>query len=209
MGIMVSHLKQLIEEADSLLENNEFAAARDLYRSAVLLAPPTEDVLGKLRVAEEQDQLQFSRNLRHHFPASLVVQKNEIRTLMQMGNAWNVHALMRCTELLEAGSLELPETLHIRWRRLKAAIRAGRHQVQDQYRTLIEDFFELWDAGTRLPWAMKIRSNLVEELAGLIDPLAIETLTDLSERDWAPSGLKEFLNTKIRELHTLERVRSK
>jgi hypothetical protein len=64
---------QLVDQADRLLEENDFAAAMAAYRAAALAGPPASPALTNLGVAEDQERLGFWRLLRQKHPTSLVV----------------------------------------------------------------------------------------------------------------------------------------
>jgi hypothetical protein len=192
----MSDLNHIIEEANHLLEENNFGAARSMYQRAAMLASPTQHVLGNLHVAEEQERLQFRRAIIQKYPESRAARLDEIAILMSMDHHWYDHAIDRCTDLLLHNS-QAPDNLHIRWLRLQAAAHRG------NYKTFLEDFPELWTAGDTFTWAIRSRRTLVQELAKLGDPGAIPVLELLNQKTWLPLAVKEFLEAKIRELKTL------
>ncbi len=199
-------LTHLIEEADRLLEGNEFAAARDMFRAVCLLAPPTRHTLVNLNVAEEQEQLQFSRTLVQKYPDSLMAQLEEVMAFMRLGSHWNAHAAIRCTDILQALDLTLVEEHQVRRLRFRAATRTGYYSAREPYQTIVEDFSKLWVAGNTYHWAARSRQGMLQDLAAMNEPEATLILETLAGEDWLPPLVKQLLEAKIRELRILENV---
>ncbi len=197
-------IRSLIDEANRLLDENEFAAARDTFRAAAIQAAPTRPLLGNLNVAEQQERLQFSRILGEKHPNSLIAQLEQIALLMSMGDQWTAHAVVRCSELLQTIGLDTLETHHIQRLRFRAASQTVYGSMPDPYRTLVEDFTEVWRAGEIYAWAVQPRTGMLQEIASMNEPEVIPVLGVLAQQEWLPLNTRKFLETKISELEALK-----
>jgi hypothetical protein len=202
----MSDFDSILKQADHLLEENNFAAALELYRAATRAGPPTRYLLDNLRVAEEQEALEFSRTLRQKYPDSLVAGKNHVYNLLQLGGHWTAHAVILCTELLEQLDLDVTEERSIRRLRFHAATRTGFYAMRDPYRTLVEDFSKILQAGDTYHFAIRSRGAMLVDLARMEATEAIPLLRELGGLEWLPLAAKQFLDTKIMELQILEEV---
>ena len=59
----------LLDEAERLLEQNDFAASVAAFREAALLAPLTQGTLLNLSVAEENDRIESRKRMTRMFPS--------------------------------------------------------------------------------------------------------------------------------------------
>ena len=202
----MSNLDDMIEEADRLLEENNFAAALDLYRAAIMMAPPTKYVLDNLRVAEEQEVLQFSLSLTEKYPDSLVAAKNYIDSLLRVGGHWNAHAVTQCTKLLKRMDLDATEERRLRRLRFHAATRTSYYAMRDPYQSLVEDFSTVWQAGDTYPWAIRSRDGMLEDLLAMKESEAIPVLEELAGLEWLPSEVSQLLGVKVTELRMLKHI---
>jgi len=199
-------LVDIIREADQLLEEGNFSAARDLYRVAATIDSPTKYVLDSLRVAEEAEALVFSRNLREKYPHSIIAWINDISNLIYHGKQWNAHAVQHSTELLQHGNLSGDEALHIRRLRCRAILHSGYYTVLQLYPILVEDFSTIWKAGISEPLTVRGPRGLLDELAAIRDPRIVFVLEALNQIADLPPKVKQFLDLKIQELQTLGEI---
>ena len=196
----------LIEEADRQLEANNFALAGELFRDACMLAPPTRHIFTNLRVAEEQERLQFYRQLEAKYPDSLLVKSKLMGVYLDMPGHWKARAIDISTKLLQTLTLEIAEELRLRRIRFSTMLRCADYATPDRDRVLTEDFTYLWQAGNHYPWATKTRGSLLAELAGVADPILGLAVASLAEADWLPAKAGELLRKKADELLILSEV---
>ena len=73
--------EHLLDEADRLLEQYDFAGSVAAFREAALLAPLASNWLENLKIAEDNERVEFRRRLTHMFPESLDLAHDELQLL--------------------------------------------------------------------------------------------------------------------------------
>jgi hypothetical protein len=195
----MADVDQLIAEADRRLDENEFAAARDLYREIALARAPSMALLANLGVAEDQERLQFRRVLARRYPSEPRFRVAEAETLIDVHKP--ALAIDVCTQLLQSEDGQSPEqrtALHLL--RFRAAVRSGR------YDTLIEDVRTVWEAGETFAPARRLRQALLRGIVQLDRAEAIPVLESLCERGIVPERASAFVVAKVEELRRLSDV---
>jgi hypothetical protein len=194
----MSDATALLEEADRLLDENEYRAALEQYREAALATLPSAHLLANLSVAEDQDRLAFRRVLKERFPQSLECRLSEVGVLIAI--AWYDQAVRSCTELLNTSAKNTLDKVRIHRLRLRAAVSGG------DCATLDEDFLAIWRAGDTHPAAERIRMGLVKDLARVGDPTAARALRRIGGQQGIPREVKKFIDGKASELLALDYV---
>ena len=129
-----------LSEADSLLEHNQFAQARDAYRSILISGCASRKAIANLGVADNEERLAFWRSVLERFPQDAEYRMGYANELMLSGHL--SQAMQACTEMLE-NSTEMREQLLIRLLRLRAAARSA---MLDYF---VEDFVRYGTQGER------------------------------------------------------------
>lgn len=194
----------LREQAYQLLDANDFAGARDLYRAAAMLDLPDERALGNLAVAEGEERLQFRRALyeKHH---SLVAKMSVIHALFIAKHYDSV--LRECTDLLTKGDLTVVEDLRIRWLRFRSALRTFNFPRDIPLTVIAEDFWWLWFI-TMPKLVERSRNLLLIEVAQVQHTHLIPVLESLADDARLPPPAQKFLQAKVHELQLLQAVTS-
>lgn len=181
--------------ADSLLDENRFAEARDAYRSVLIAGHVSPRALGNLCVAETEERLAFRRLLSSLFPEDVECRLTEVAELISSNRA--AHALRSCTELLEKTSSPKEQSL-VRVARLRAAARCGDFQF------FAEDFRAVWGAEATVEGMRRFRSGLLELVSGITDKRAIPVLRAMAADQLGTDSRFGFLAAKAAELEALE-----
>lgn len=194
--------QSLREQADQLLEENDFAAARDLYREAALLELPDQRLLGNLAVAEAEEQLQFTHTL-HEKHQVLLTKRGVIGELFARKRYDSV--LHECTNLLTQGNLSAVDELFIRHRRFSAAARTVYFPRNVPATVLSEDFWFLWSP---FKPSLTERSHqiVLAELAQVNSAGLVPVLQTLAADDRLPPPVQQFLAAKVHELQLLAQL---
>jgi hypothetical protein len=191
----MSDSTELIAEADRKLEENSYAEARDLYRAAALMTSPTRATLVNLSIAEDQDRLEFRRQLSLAHPTSTQVRLAEASALTSAHRARQ--AIQIYTQMLGWETIDSHKAFAVRLARLRVAASSGDYQV------LQNDFLALWKASAADPRLRRLRPTMLRSLAQLHDVKAIGMLQVLFEDTDIGSPVKHFLESKITELRSL------
>jgi hypothetical protein len=202
----MNDLVELVAEANRLYEEEDYAAAHDLYKAAAMLAPPNEYIMTFLMLSLWYATSSFLMDLLTKYPDSIVVKQGVAVASLDRSP---MRAAAICSSLLERGTLTLEDELNLRWIRLQAAVRTMRKSQPEWYNTIIEDFTRLWSFDGK--WRSVIPYNrqlLLEALARICYPLCIPALQILVDQSGITSDVKEFLLAKINELRALNEITS-
>ncbi len=199
---MAADPASLREQAYRFLEENDFAAARDLYREAAMLDLPSQRVLINLSVAEAEERLQFRRTLyeKHN---SLIAKMSVIGELF--ARKLYDHVLHECTNLLTQGNLSPVDELFIRHRRFSAAAHTVYFPRNVPATVLSEDFWFLWSP---FKPSLTERSHqiVLGELAQVNSASLVPVLQTLAADERLPQPVQQFLAAKVHELQLLAQL---
>jgi hypothetical protein len=189
----------LIEAADRLYEEENYAAAFELYRTVVMQGSPTRHAVGFLHTSLERMGKDLMYELLHKYPRSFAVR--EQAAIYFRNKSQSALTVRLCTELLEenrqADEHDPALEQYLRSVRVQATVHWPLNPATTQeYEFFIQDFLQLWasDAG---------RPRLFAAIARIQDPLFIPTLRTLSEEAVFPVTVQRLLEAKIAELHAL------
>ncbi len=190
----------LIEEADRLYAEEDYAAAFELYRAVVLQGPPTRHVVGALHISLSRMGPDLMHHLLYQYPTSFAVRE---QAAMYFRNQIPSDISVRlCTELMEenrqAGDAYDPALeRYLRGVRIQAAVFMPLPPATSQeYQFFIQDFLQTWTPSTWKGW-------LLNDIARIWDPLLIPALSSLAEAEDLPLPVKRLLAAKIAELQAL------
>lgn len=194
-------LQILIDKADQELEMNDFGRAIIDYRSAALISPPSQTILDNLRISEQEEALQFRRELSIKHPNSYLVQMSLADSYARFH--YKRQAIDIYTKILNTIELDIHEQTRIRLKRLRAICMEGY-----SYPTLfLEDFWVIWRFGDEYGPAKKLRVIMLRFITyEAEDEYAIKSLKLLIASDELPSLVKNLLEVKINEIHMLNQV---
>jgi hypothetical protein len=190
----------LIEEADRLYEEENYAAAFELYREVVLQGPPTRHAVGFLHISLERMGPDLMHHLLYQYPTSFAVR--EQATMYFRNKIPSVISVRLCTELIEenrqAGDAYDPALeRYLRGVRIEAAVNWPLSPATSQeYQFFIQDFLQTWIPSTWKGW-------LLNAITRIWDPLFIPALSSLAEVEDLPLPVKKLLAAKIAELQAL------
>ena len=187
--------KTMLAEAHDKLEQNSFSEACALYRQAAMISEPNQKQLGNLAVAEEEERLQYRRELCRRYPGSFDCKLSLIQILNSA--AHSSLAVQLASELLSASDLRENQHLLLRFVRLKSAIATTNVEL------VIEDFAELWKAGEDNGAAYRCRKGILMSLASCSDPAYVEAFQRLSELAFLDEQVAHFFELKAEELRMM------
>lgn len=192
------NIDEVLEQAHDKLERNDFAGARDDYRSVMLKAPESLKWIGNLRVAEEQECLAFRRELRNTHPDSYDAWRSQAMMLVNM-RRWS-HAVNLFSEMLDKFGDDQVNEFRIRGGRLEANLKAAdrRHSL------IIDDVEMLWNSGANHEVTKKIRQFILKTLSKDMNKNEdVPVLEKLAQSEVFPPSVKNFFETKASELKAL------
>ena len=177
-------VNQLVDNADTFLEQNEFSKARELYKQA-LLANPSAAAYANLATAERSAAVLFIYELTKLYPESGDARHGLAHAYLRARRP--EQALAECNKAIALG---VDET-RVRILRFKAAVAAGEPE------TAFDDFEFVWHMGYQNAAARKLRKSLVKELAlsegAKTAPLLVRILAAFSEEP----KLQAFARAKL------------
>jgi hypothetical protein len=186
--------KDLLEEAEQLLDANDFAGARDAYRRAALAGCLSRASLANLEVATEQESLAFARSLCARHPTSFEASLALAHSLMAARRF--DEAVLFCSSMLSDCGGAATAALQIRIVRLKAAAKGHHHE------TLVDDVRAIWAEGELLPAAKKLRRTILRTIAAIDNAEAEQAIHSIAAA--LPEGPeRRMLAAKCAELAAL------
>jgi hypothetical protein len=190
----------LIEEADRFYEEENYAAAFELYREVVMQGPPTRHAVGFLHISLERMGPDLMHQLLYKYPESFAV-REQAAIYFQNKSPSDISVRL-CTELIEenrqAGDTYDPALeRYLRGVRLQAAVYWPLSPATSQeYQFFIQDFSQLWATSTARRW-------LLDAITRIWDPLFIPALGSLAEAEDLPLPVRHLLAAKTVELQAL------
>jgi len=185
-------------EAQRKLEQNSFHEAVALYRETAMGFEPSQRQLGNLAVAEDEDRLQFRRELCRRHPNSLGCKMSMLQTLESGGHSGL--AVQVASEILSTNDLTQSQELLLRLLRLKSALATPRCAL------ILEDFAHLWQAGEEHVAALRCRKGILTSMAACRDPLHVDAFEQLSELPFLGEPVAKLFKTKAEELRLMQSV---
>lgn len=190
--------KDYFSQGNELLEENKFGEAREFFRKALEEGAPSKKYLFNLSVAENQEILEFRRNLRNKHSQSLICQIDFANHLGQ--NGYYSQALGVFQELVNKTKTNLKQNIEVRLSRINICLKVK------QFRVFQEDFIYIWKASNQVPGASLFRPRLVKMVASLNELQALDIVLSLGKEPSFPDGLKSFLEKKGEELGKLNEI---
>lgn len=188
----MNHLN-LLNTAQKCLEENAFADAVQMFRKYIHnTSDPDNRVLANLAVAEDQERIQFLRELVSMQNDNLTCRLAEISELTRFG--YGAQAIAKCSAALTEFSKDRDVFL-LKLARLRAACTSACFEF------FVADFCDTWRSATRA--ADRFRPRLIEDVVRIGSPDAVRPLQELQAEPWVPENLKRLLRTKIVELQLL------
>jgi hypothetical protein len=195
-------MKDLLKQAYTKLDSNDFVGAREDYRKAVMLDEPDGDIIHNLNTAEQEEKLEFFRNLRAKYPNSFSIRLSEANYLA--ASQYKAQAIDRYSEMLELFGENLKDHLIARLNRLGTACRDN---VEIRQTLIINDFQSIWTMGDQYEPARKLRPTMLRMLANeLHKEECIPILEELVGDRQLPVSIRELFEAKIVELHYLSKA---
>lgn len=189
---MTNSLGQILDEAERLLERNQYSEAHDHFRRAVLLAPPNAATLANWQISELEERLAFMRRVAEVHPRDVDCQLALANELIKY--ARGAQAVILCGDLLKLTD-EPRKQLLVRFVRLQAAVDGNR------FASFVEDFAFIWRS--RLRGAEHFRKRSLRIIASLDCAKAISSVEAICLDDELPSEVGAFLVAKLAELQAL------
>ena len=195
----MNNSEEIVNRADELLELNDYASARDLYRNIALESMPDTHILVNLSVAENYDLLQFSTRLAQSYHDSFQCRHREISQLLLMGHTEK--SIEKSTEcLIDFREGTEKELLQIRLARLKSSV------CSNGGKYLAEDFLKIWDSAIKDPVMTTLRKVILSLILKIEKTSLIPSLTALSLSLDIPIKAIEFIKIKIHELQLMKEL---
>ncbi|MES2792319.1 MAG: hypothetical protein V4719_22065 [Planctomycetota bacterium] len=188
----------LRQQAETQLEINNFAAARELFIDAAKRFAPSQGLLANLSVAEDELRLQVRREIRACHPDSFESCISELQSLISVGRA--ERAMILASELVSSSTSE-SQLIVAHLMRFRASVRT---RILE---TAIEDFTYLWAAGEIHEGARRFRYGLLKSLAAVDESTACNIMQQLSLIPDLPESVSLFLRAKTEELRCLQSAR--
>ena len=147
---------RLLDEADRLLDEYDFTGSVAAFREAAHLGPLTSDWLMNFRIAEENEQIEFRKQLTRMFPASLDLALDEVEALGRAG--FGPQAVARCSDLLKSSVLTPMQIRLIRHARFEVARKTRESAL------FADDFLYLWGESNALGHPARVQASLLKAL---------------------------------------------
>lgn len=183
-----------LSEADSLLEQNRFAQARDAYRSALISGFGSRKAIANLGIADNEERLAFWRSLLDRYPQEAEYRTAYVNELMLSGHV--SQAMQACTGMLKT-STETRGQLIARLLRLRAAARSG------MFDYFVEDFREVWNSGGIVSGFDRLRRTLLEVISGCVETTAISCFEILAKEPLSDGPVGSLIEAKVAELQAM------
>jgi hypothetical protein len=198
-GVFMSNLQQLLDQADRKFERGAFAEARDDYRAACLIAPPSLELLTNLNQAEKYEQLAFRRVLQDMYPISVEIGLR-VAQLLKSSEAIECYS-----ELLKIPNLTVRDQIDVRLHRFAALCGARKSSPLSQEvreALMFEDLDSIWALSEENSSysRMSLLNTISREMS---EPSNISFLEKLLQARQLREEFRVFLEAKANELRTL------
>ena len=191
--------KDLLVQAYSKFELNDFAGARDDYRRAIMLEEPTGETISNFDLADQLEKLEFFKNIRSTYPQSNVAWFSLAHLLAE--SHFKSQAIECYSEMLNLFDNNSEDSLIISLSRLGVACR---DTVDIRTKLIVSDFQSIWMTGEHYEPARKLRRTILKMLINeLHTEEAIPIFDKLILDEHLPSEIKTLFEAKIAELRLL------
>ena len=110
-------------------------------------------------------------------------------------------SIRMASELLLRSDLDFQELVKARFIRFNAAVFARNRTL------VVDDFTEIWLAGSDDERVFHLRKGMVVSLAAVKEPTFTDVFTDLAMLTFLPERVVEFFQIKIKELELLKHIK--
>jgi hypothetical protein len=185
-------------DADRLFDEQEYAAARELYRAEALRRVPAGKLFYTMHLAHELDELQFLEQISRRYSDQVECQLAYITCLIEQRAA--ARAVDECNNLLGI-AIQTPHEITIRFLRVRAALLNPKWSG-----TLSDDLLNIWELAQLLPQPTSSRRTLLTEIVKISTSAFIPALRDIVEDQAMPTQMTRVVRAKLTELEGLSDV---
>ncbi|MCB9436475.1 MAG: hypothetical protein H6673_05700 [Anaerolineales bacterium] len=194
----MNNIDKILRDAEAAFEENRFVEANKGFRQAALLQP--DSVLTNLVLSHKFDLLHFVRSVIKEHPSSFDARLTEIYLMIEWSFSTR-YVVEKCSLLLKE-NLSLDNETRVRLARLSATL----EHASDFEEACIEDFMAIWTANTHKIRNRGQRERLLHMITATSKSDVIQLLERLAQDNEFSSHIREFFESKIRELQSMDKA---